>query len=309
MDGLFASEDTPFETSLLMLKEQIGVSIQHALYKYVPAVPDSYLHEAMSYATLAGGKRLRAFLLFAAAGSTGNDFDPDTALQAATSLEILHTYSLVHDDLPAMDNDDYRRGQLTVHKYYDEATAILVGDALQTLAFQMLVDQSIIYSPALQCELVRLLAQASGAGGMVLGQHLDLISEKKPSEVQTFEQIRSIQQSKTGALITASCQMGAAIASMPEEERQALTIYGDAIGLAFQIKDDLLDITSNRTILGKETHKDEKRGKATFVSLEGEKGATQRLDQLVQIACEVVNSFSNPDLLQQCALFIAKRQS
>jgi farnesyl diphosphate synthase len=228
---------------------------------------------AMRYAT-SGGKRLRGFLVLESAAMLG--VAPDRAVAAAAAVECLHAYSLVHDDLPCMDDDDLRRGLPTVHRKWDEATAVLAGDALQTLAFELLTDPAL--GPAeTRIALVRGLAQASGAEGMVLGQALDIAAETAPAPL-TLDQITRLQAGKTGALIRWSAEAGAVIAG---NDPAPLRAYATALGLAFQIADDILDVTGSVEATGKAVGKDAEAGKATFVSLLGLDGARARATDLV----------------------------
>jgi farnesyl diphosphate synthase len=228
---------------------------------------------AMRYAT-SGGKRLRGFLVLESAAMLG--VTPERAVAAAAAVECLHAYSLVHDDLPCMDDDDLRRGLPTVHRKWDEATAVLAGDALQTLAFELLTDPA-LGSAETRIALVRGLAQASGAEGMVLGQALDIAAETAPAPL-TLDQITRLQAGKTGALIRWSAEAGAVIAGT---DPAPLRAYATALGLAFQIADDILDVTGSVEATGKAVGKDAEAGKATFVSLLGLEGARARAADLV----------------------------
>ena len=228
---------------------------------------------AMRYAT-SGGKRLRGFLVLESAAMLG--VAPERAVAAAAAVECLHAYSLVHDDLPCMDDDDLRRGLPTVHRKWDEATAVLAGDALQTLAFELLTDPA-LGSAETRIALVRGLAQASGAEGMVLGQALDIAAETAPAPL-TLDQITRLQAGKTGALIRWSAEAGAVIAGT---DPAPLRAYATALGLAFQIADDILDVTGSVEATGKAVGKDAEAGKATFVSLLGLEGARARAADLV----------------------------
>ena len=227
---------------------------------------------AMRHAVLAGGKRFRPFLLMESARLLG--VAPEGSVIAAAAVECLHTYSLVHDDLPAMDDDDLRRGMPTVHKAFDEATAILAGDALLTLAFDVLAREETHPDPSVRADLVGILARAAGVGGMAGGQMLDLQPEAAAPDEPAIVRMQSM---KTAALIAASCEMGAALGQAPPEARAALRAYGAALGRAFQIADDLLDVESSAAAMGKATAKDSGRGKATFVSLLGAAKARERL--------------------------------
>ena len=228
---------------------------------------------AMRYA-VAGGKRLRGFLVLESAALF--DMAPDTAISAAAAVEALHAYSLVHDDMPCMDDDDLRRGQPTVHVKWDEATAVLAGDALQTLAFELLTDPA-LGSADTRIALIRGLALASGAEGMVLGQALDIAAETAATPL-TLDQITRLQAGKTGALIRWSAEAGAVIAGA---DPAPLRAYATALGLAFQIADDILDVTGDATKAGKRLQKDAEAGKATFVSLLGLDAARARASELV----------------------------
>lgn len=236
------------------------------------------LGAAMRHAVLGGGKRFRPFLAVEGARVLGL---PDgLALDAACAIECLHCYSLVHDDLPAMDNDELRRGQPTVWKAFDEATAILAGDALLTFAFELLGRPTTHADAAVRASLVLGLAEASGGAGMVGGQVLDLASEKGASDLHTLEGVRTIQRMKTGALIRFSAEAGAILAGAAPEQRRALRTYGEALGAAFQIADDLLDAEGDADATGKAVGKDAAAGKATFVTVLGVEGARARLAEL-----------------------------
>ncbi|MCZ8259983.1 MAG: polyprenyl synthetase family protein [Beijerinckiaceae bacterium] len=237
---------------------------------------------AMRHAAFAGGKRMRPYLVLESArlfGVTG-----EAPLQVAAALEAIHCYSLVHDDLPSMDNDDMRRGQPTVHRAYDEATAILVGDGLLTLAFEMVAAERVVLPPAVKVALVSALARASGIDGMVGGQLLDLAAEGRfEAEPQPLDlaAIRHLQALKTGALIRFAVEAGALMApAATPEQRAALTTYGQTLGLAFQIRDDLLDVEGDAALVGKAVAKDAAAGKATFVSLLGVEAARNEVDRV-----------------------------
>ena len=236
------------------------------------------LMQAMRHAALGGGKRFRPFLVVETARLFGRG--GSGPLRAGAALELVHCYSLVHDDLPAMDDDDVRRGKPTVHRAYDEALAILAGDGLLTLAFDALADRRTASSPSVRLELVRILAGGAGVGGMVGGQVLDLAAEGRyptASDDGSEAGVRRIQSMKTGALIEAAAAMGAALGAAAARDRAALASYARALGLAFQIRDDLLDEEGDAAAVGKATGKDAAAGKATFVSLLGIDGAKARL--------------------------------
>ena len=252
--------------------------VESALSDWVPAAAPAGLGEAMRYGVLDGGKRLRALLVQAAAEATGACADAvgaEAALRAATAVELIHAYSLVHDDMPCMDNDVLRRGKPTVHVQFGEAQAMLAGDAMQALAFEVLTPddgEGVGVPPALQARLVRVLARASGQAGMAGGQAIDLANVGQSLDEAT---LRDMHQRKTGALLRASVQMGAACGGVPADSPawQALTDYGHAIGLAFQIVDDVLDETQGSETLGKTAGKDADANKPTYVRLLGREGA------------------------------------
>jgi len=262
---------------------------------------DIPLTQAMAHATQ-GGKRLRGFLVLESARLHG--IAPEQAIWPATAIEALHAYSLVHDDLPAMDDDDLRRGQPTVHKAWDEATAILTGDALQTLAFDLVTRPASGLSAEARAALAQSLAQASGAHGMVLGQALDIAAETA-SQPLTLDEITDLQRGKTGALIEWSATAGARMAGA---DTRALSDYASALGLAFQIADDILDVTGSSANVGKAVGKDAAAGKATFVSLLGLDAAQRRADELVSSACDSLAPYgAEADVLREAAQFVVKR--
>lgn len=246
---------------------------------------DQPVTQAMRYA-VRGGKRLRGFLVLEGARMLG--VSEERAVSAAAAIEALHAYSLVHDDLPCMDDDDLRRGQPTVHRKWDEATAVLAGDALQTLAFELLCDPE-LGAAEVRMELVAGLARASGIDGMVLGQALDIAAETAGRSL-TLEEITALQAGKTGALIGFAAEAGATIAGA---DRAPLRRYAAALGLAFQIADDILDVTGDEAKTGKRLHKDAEAGKATFVSLLGLDGARARAAELVGQAEAALAGYGN----------------
>jgi len=270
------------------------------------------LMAAMRHGVLAGGKRLRPFLVIESAGLFG--VESDAAVPAAAALELVHCYSLVHDDLPAMDDDDLRRGRPTVHKAFDEATAILAGDGLLTLAFETMSAARTHADPAVRADLTTLLARAAGLGGMVGGQMLDLAAEGRfdggaPLALPEPD-IRRLQAMKTGALIRFACLAGAVLGRAGDAERQALEAYGETIGLAFQIADDLIDHDGDAALAGKATGKDAGRGKGTLVSLCGPDWARDELTRLVGDAERCLSPFgTGATTLQAAARFIAFRQA
>lgn len=261
--------------------------------------PDVPLRDAMLYA-VQGGKGLRAFLVREGARLHGVG---DRAGHAAAAIEAVHAYSLVHDDLPAMDNDDLRRGQPTVHRKWGDATAILTGDALQSLAFELICEPGSGVDAAIRAELALTLARAAGARGMVLGQALDIAAETGPT--LDIDAITALQAGKTGALITWSACAGPRIAG---DDIMALQAYGDALGLAFQIADDVLDATGDAATVGKAVGKDAGAGKATFVSLLGLDGARTRAQDMVDAACDALTGYgSSADTLSDAARFVIAR--
>ncbi|MBO6826055.1 MAG: polyprenyl synthetase family protein [Sneathiella sp.] len=265
--------------------------------------PEQMLHSAMRYATLAGGKRLRAFLVIQSADLF--NVSRDYSVRVAAALEIMHTYSLVHDDLPCMDDDDLRRGIPTVHKKFDETIAVLAGDALQALSFEILADQKTHPSGSVRAELVSKLAQAAGGHGMVGGQTMDIYTEQSDLAVST---ITRLQQMKTGALITFACEAGAILGHAAPAKRMALRAYAHDLGLAFQITDDILDVEGDSDQMGKATRKDVDADKATFVSLLGLEKAKIHADMLSQQAVNHLSAFNtNADLLRDAAVFTVKR--
>lgn len=277
-------------------------AVQAALDTAVAGLPEGQLTDAMRYACQ-GGKRLRAFLVLESAALHG--VVPEAALPVAASVEALHAYSLVHDDLPSMDDDDLRRGLPTVHVQWDEATAILAGDALQTLAFQLLTDPAIGVADR-RVALVSGLAQASGAAGMVYGQALDIAAETAPVAL-TLDQITQLQAGKTGALIQFAATAGAVIAG---KDTAPLAAYARALGLAFQIADDILDVTGDEAATGKRVGKDADAGKATFVSLLGLDGARSRAQALVAEAEAALAPYgAAAETLRQAARFVIDRQN
>ena len=243
---------------------------------------------AMRHAVLGGGKRWRPFLLVETAAMLGTH--GDGPLHAAAALECIHCYSLVHDDLPAMDDDDLRRGRPTVHRAFDEATAILAGDSLLTLAFDVASRPVLHNSPDVRADFVRLLARAAGLGGMAGGQMLDLASEGGDVDAASIERMQAM---KTGALIEAACRGGALIGGATAAEIAALARYGAAIGRAFQIADDLLDATASTARIGKKTGKDGSRGKATLVALFGIETARAMADRCAEDAIAALAPFGN----------------
>ena len=291
--------------SLKLALAQIGVEIDQRfdVLLAVPEDPRADLYRAMRHAAIGGGKRLRPLLVFA----TGSLFgvDRDCCLNVATAIEAIHVYSLIHDDLPAMDDDDLRRGKPTVHKAYDEATAVLAGDALHALAFEWLADPVTHPDPFVRAELVLELARASGPNGMAGGQKMDLEAEKATFDLAT---VTRLQAMKTGALIGVSVEAGAILGRVAPEGRTGLRGYARDIGLAFQIADDLLDVEGDEDKAGKKLRKDEGAGKETFVSLLGAGRAREQAAMLVDQAVDHLRGYgAEADLLRELARFVLER--
>jgi farnesyl diphosphate synthase len=257
----------------------------------------SRLWDAMRYAALAGGKRLRPFLVVTSAEICGGD--RAAALRVAAAVEMMHTYSLVHDDLPAMDDDDLRRGQPTLHRQFDEATAILAGDALLTLAFEVLADTATHPVPEIRSELILGLARAGGPAGMAGGQMRDLLAERAP--IRDEAEVLELEAMKTGALFAWSCEAGAVVAGAGDEARARLRAFGAAFGLAFQITDDILDEVGDAAEAGKAVGKDQARGKATLVSLKGLEAARDAARAYAREAVESLDFFGQKAELLRAA--------
>jgi geranylgeranyl diphosphate synthase type II len=286
-----------------------SVLIEKALDKWLPGVnvlPHS-LHQSMRYSIFAGGKRLRPILMVAASEAVGGS--AQQVLHAACALEMIHTYSLIHDDLPAMDNDDFRRGRPTNHKVYGDAVAILAGDALLTEAFRLLADDKAnqAFQPTTVLRVIELVACFAGSRGMVGGQVVDMESEGKNIDFPTLEYIHT---HKTGGLILAAVQVGALLGGGDEKQLAALTRFGGAVGLAFQIADDILDIVGDQTELGKNVGSDQARGKATYPSILGLAESRQRASELSNIAVESLDSLGDAaEPLRSLARYIVDRTS
>lgn len=283
--------------------------VDQALDKYLPdgeRMPQS-LHEAMRYSVFAGGKRLRPILMIAASEAVGGC--AQDVLHAACAIEMIHTYSLVHDDLPAMDDDDFRRGRPTSHKVYGEATAILAGDALLTEAFRLLADTEA--NPAIQADkalrVIEIMARYAGSQGMVGGQVVDMESEGKETDFPTLEYIHT---HKTGGLILASVQIGALLGGGDEKQFASLTRFGGAAGLAFQVADDILDVVGDQAEMGKDVGSDQARGKATYPALLGITEARQRAAELCSIAVDALAPLGErAEPLKTLAHYIVDRSS
>ncbi|WP_294623809.1 polyprenyl synthetase family protein [uncultured Roseovarius sp.] len=293
-------ERRPFEGALKRAQALISAAKDEALgQSFHPE-----LTGAMRYA-LAGGKGLRAFLVLESARMNG--VDTRMSLGPALAIECIHAYSLIHDDLPCMDDDDLRRGQPTVHRKWNEHTAVLAGDALQTLAFDLLCQPGYA-DPRVQVKLVRTLAIAAGHNGMVGGQMMDIAAESRETPY-SLTQIKQVQQGKTGALIRWSARAGALLADANDAKWQALDTYGECLGLAFQIWDDVLDVEGDAEEMGKAVGKDETRGKATFVSHMGLDGAKKYAAELVHNACTALDIYEEQgECLREAARFVISRR-
>ena len=304
--NMVASDTTP-KAELQTAMEANALAVGRILDRFlsIENVPEARIIEAMRYGTLGGGKRIRPFLVTQSAALFS--VDKDRALRVAAAIEMVHCYSLVHDDLPAMDDDDLRRGQPTCHKKYDEATAILAGDALLTKAFEILADANTHGDPSVRAHLVTALAKASGSAGMVGGQMLDLLAEETTLEMP---EVTRLQRMKTGALIAVSCQAGAILGKASEQAHHALEAYAHDLGLAFQIADDLLDVEGTAEEVGKATGKDAEGGKATFVSLLGIERARSQALMLSQQAAQHLDMFGDgANLLKSLAGFVVERKT
>jgi farnesyl diphosphate synthase len=269
----------------------------------VPQDARARLVEAMRYAAIGGGKRIRPLLLTATAQMYG--VSREAALRAGIAVEAIHVYSLIHDDLPCMDDDDLRHGKPTAHLAFDEATAVLAGDALHAFAFEVLADQAVSADPFVRVELLRVLGEASGLHGMAGGQMMDLAAEGSSFDLPT---ITRLQQLKTGALLAASVEMGAVLGHVPHEGRTHLRGYARDIGLAFQIADDLIDHEGDAAVAGKAVGKDEAAGKQTFLTLLGPERARDQARMLVDQAIgQLADHGSEADLLRAVARYIVER--
>lgn len=279
--------------------------VNKRLLRLLPAVGDypQSLHKAMHYSLFAGGKRLRPVLVLAAAEAVGGD--AEAAINTACAFECIHTYSLIHDDLPAIDNDDLRRGRPTCHKEFGEATAILAGDALLTVAFGLIASTKSA-APSAVLGAVSELAKAAGSTGMIGGQMIDIESE---GQEVSFPVLEYIHIHKTGELIRASVRCGALLGGASEAELGSLTRYSEAIGLAFQIADDILDVEGSSEEMGKPTGGDQKKGKATYPSIIGLDASRQRAAELVEMAIEALSGFdAKAEPLREIARYITARK-
>jgi farnesyl diphosphate synthase len=293
---------SPIEPAL----NEVAHFMEDALNEFLPEPmgPQARLLEAMRYATLGGGKRVRAFLVL----QSGRQFGVDRRAlsRVAAAVECVHAYSLAHDDLPAMDDDDTRRGKPATHKKFDEATAILAGDALLTHAFALLASTETHADPYVRAELVARLAQAAGWNGMVGGQMIDMDAEY----VSDIGHITRLQRLKTGALIAFACDAGAIMGKASPQMHRALTNYAQDLGLAFQIVDDLLDVEGDPAVMGKAARKDEKAGKATFVTVLGPERARAQAELLAKQAAQHLEVFDEKaDLLRELAAYVVNRRA
>jgi farnesyl diphosphate synthase len=297
------SDSAPFPEALAQAASLTDSALDQLLV--VPPDLEARVYEAMRYSALAPGKRLRPFLVLAGARLFG--IARPCALQVAAAIEMVHAYSLVHDDLPAMDDSDLRRGRPTCHKEFDEATAVLAGDGLLTAAFEVLAHPDTHNDPAVRCELVAALAVAAGAAGMVGGQMIDLIAERRTLDISA---ITRLQRMKTGALIAFACEAGAILAKAPAEPRIALRGYAHDLGLAFQIADDLLDVEGSAAETGKPVGADAAAGKATFVSILGGGRARAQAELLIRQAVAHLDLFGGrAELLREAARFVISRRT
>lgn len=289
--------------------QEYSARFNQELDKYfsLPSGSERRVIEAMRYSVTNGGKRLRPYLVFETAHLFGLEFEQ--SLNCAAALEFLHTYSLIHDDLPAMDNDDLRRGKPTCHKAFDEATAVLAGDGLLTCAFELLAQPQTHKDAAVRCRLVSALAKGAGAfDGMIAGQMLDILAEHNCSRLDADVLIKHIEEMKTGRLISFACLAGAILGGASETQKQALLAYSRGIGIAFQISDDILDVIGNQELMGKKLRKDESQGKQTFVSLYGLEKAGEIAGELISDACHSLDIFGEKaQNLKSLAQFIISR--
>jgi farnesyl diphosphate synthase len=289
--------------ALSSISSQINAELDRLLP--VSDTPDARVHEAMRYASLDGGKRLRPFLVMQSASLF--NVAESCAVRVACAIEMIHCYSLVHDDLPCMDDDDLRRGRPTCHKKFDEATALLAGDSLLTKAFEVLANPATHSDAAVRCDLVAELAHAAGGQGMVGGQMIDLQAHTLDLDVAG---ITRLQQMKTGRLFTFSSEAGAIMGKAHGELRLALRNYAHDLGLAFQIADDILDVEGSEAEVGKAVQKDADAGKATFVSLLGLERARAQADMLAEQACRHLDPFGDKaDLMRDVARYVVQRRS
>lgn len=287
--------------------DDVSAGVNRTIERLLPStdLAENELFEAMRHGVLGGGKRLRPFLAVQSAFLF--NVDSSRARRVAAAVEFIHCYSLIHDDLPAMDDAALRRGHPTVHKQYDDATAILAGDALLSLAFEILADRETHADPNVRCHLVRELAIASGGHGMVGGQMLDLIGEREEFDVGT---ISRMQRLKTGRLMAFACEAGAILGKASDPQRRALRNYAYDLGLAFQVTDDILDVEADPQDTGKDSGKDEQAGKSTFVSTLGKDAARERAEMLVNQAISHLRVFEGrATMLKELAQYVLARRT
>jgi farnesyl diphosphate synthase len=300
-DAAMGDENQLLQTAMTQIAEQVDRAFDQLLA--VPDDPRARLYEAMRHAAIGGGKRLRPLLVMAAAQLF--NVSHEAALRTGCAVECIHVYSLIHDDMPCMDDDDMRRGKPTVHKAFDEAAAVLAGDSLHALAFEILADEDTHPDPFVRVELSMALAHASGPAGMAGGQMMDLMAEHETFDLST---VTRLQQMKTGALIGFCLEAGAILGRVPAEGRAGLRGFARDIGLAFQIADDILDVEGDAAIAGKALNKDEAAGKATFLSLLGLERARAQAKMLVEQAVDHLGSYGpEADLLRAIARYIVER--
>lgn len=293
--------------NLKQYMEQVCCQIDGALSALLPQKQQrpAQLHQAMHYSVFAGGKRIRPILMAASCAAVGGDFE--RIIPAACALEMIHTYSLIHDDLPAMDDDDFRRGLPTNHKVYGEATAILAGDALLTQAFITLAQPNPAIDSATQQHVIEIIAQAAGSSGMVGGQVVDMEAE---GQTPNLEIVNYIHRHKTGALILAAIQCGALLGGADEKTFADLTRFGESAGLAFQIADDILDIVGDQEQLGKDVGSDQQRGKATYPAVLGLEASRKSMEELHQQALNILSHYgTKAEPLRQISEYIINRST
>lgn len=295
------------QTSLKQAMAACAQAVEDTIGRLLPStdLAEARVFDAMRYGCLNGGKRLRPFLVMQSADLFG--VNPDCAVRVAAAVEMVHSYSLIHDDLPAMDDSDLRRGKATCHKAFDEATAVLAGDGLLTLAFEVLADPATHEDPNIRCQLVTALAKAAGGHGMVGGQMLDLIAETERFDLGATTRL---QRMKTGEMIAFSCEAGGILGRAAPPHRTALRAYAHDLGLAFQIVDDLLDVEGTEAETGKSVGRDAEAGKATFVSILGVDRARAQADLLAKQAVAHLDIFEGrAHLLEAVADFVVARRT
>lgn len=284
-------------------KGMVDAELQNRFGEVSDALPHAGLIKAMGYSLLAGGKRVRPVLVLSFCRAAGGD--AEKALPVACAVEMLHTYSLIHDDLPCMDNDDLRRGRPTNHKVFGETTAVLAGDALQAEAFAAILRSDL--PPKIKSSCAEMLADAAGVDGICGGQYLDMLAEGKPL---SSDQLSEIHSRKTASMIIAACRMGALAGGASSKQMEAAVLYGAAVGLAFQIRDDMLDVISTDEKLGKPVGSDEREGKTTFMTIYGEEKCAAMIDKLTAAAkSAITQSFEDTEFLCWLAQELSGRNS